>query len=209
MPGYLFGYRKFKELYEMPIVKDNDKKAMNKLKMLIEPFILRRIKTEVLTELPDKTITVLNNEMQDEQEKIYMSFMQSAKQEAENEIKMNGFERSQIRILALLMRLRQICCHPSLFIDNYKGESSKLNQCMEVIKDGVSAGHKILLFSGYTAMFPIIEKELKKENIEYFKLTGQTKVAERINLVEEFNKNENIKIFLISLKLLRMLLGKR
>ena len=70
----------------------------------------------------------------------------------------------------------------------------------EVIKDGVSAGHKILLFSGYTAMFPIIEKELKKENIEYFKLTGQTKVAERINLVEEFNKNENIKIFLISLK---------
>lgn len=200
MPGYLFGYRKFKELYEMPIVKDNDKKAMNKLKMLIEPFILRRIKTEVLTELPDKTITVLNNEMQDEQEKIYMSFMQSAKQEAENEIKMNGFERSQIRILALLMRLRQICCHPSLFIDNYKGESSKLNQCMEVIKDGVSAGHKILLFSGYTAMFPIIEKELKKENIEYFKLTGQTKVAERINLVEEFNKNENIKIFLISLK---------
>ena len=138
--------------------------------------------------------------MQDEQEKIYMSFMQSAKQEAENEIKMNGFERSQIRILALLMRLRQICCHPSLFIDNYKGESSKLNQCMEVIKDGVSAGHKILLFSGYTAMFPIIEKELKKENIEYFKLTGQTKVAERINLVEEFNKNENIKIFLISLK---------
>ncbi len=200
MPGYLFGYRKFKELYEMPIVKDNDKKAMNKLKMLIEPFILRRIKTEVLTELPDKTITVLNNEMQDEQEKIYMSFMQSAKQEAENEIKMNGFEKSQIRILALLMRLRQICCHPSLFIDNYKGESSKLNQCMEVIKDGVSAGHKILLFSGYTAMFPIIEKELKKENIEYFKLTGQTKVAERINLVEEFNKNENIKIFLISLK---------
>ena len=104
---------------------------MNKLKMLIEPFILRRIKTEVLTELPDKTITVLNNEMQDEQEKIYMSFMQSAKQEAENEIKMNGFEKSQIRILALLMRLRQICCHPSLFIDNYKGESSKLNQCMK------------------------------------------------------------------------------
>ena len=78
MPGYLFGYRKFKELYEMPIIKDEDKMTMKKLKMLIEPFILRRIKTEVLTELPDKTITVLNNEMQDEQQKIYMSYMQNA-----------------------------------------------------------------------------------------------------------------------------------
>ena len=200
MPGYLFGYRKFKELYEMPIVKDEDKMTMKKLKMLIEPFILRRIKTEVLTELPDKTITVLNNEMQDEQQKIYMSYMQNAKNEAMAEINSKGFEKSQIKILALLMRLRQICCHPSLFLENYKGESSKLNQCVEVIKDAVESGHKILLFSSYTAMFPMIEKELKKENIEYCKLTGQTKVGERIKLVDEFNENENLKVFLISLK---------
>ncbi len=200
MPGYLFSYRKFKELYETPIVKDNAQDSMNKLKMLIEPFILRRVKTEVLTELPDKTVTVLNSQMQDEQLKIYMSFMQNAKQEAENEIKINGFEKSQMRILALLMRLRQICCHPALFINNYKGESSKLNQCMEVLKEGVAAGHKILLFSGYTAMFPIIENELRKENLPYFKLTGQTKVSDRIHLVEEFNRNEEIKVFLISLK---------
>lgn len=200
MPGYLFSYKKFKENYEMPIIRDEDEASMKKLKMLIEPFVLRRIKSEVLTELPDKTITVLNNEMHDEQQKIYMSYLQNAKQEAINEIKANGFEKSQIKILALLMRLRQICCHPSLFIDNYKGESSKLNQCTELIKDAVEAGHKILLFSGYTGMFDIIEKSLKEQNIKYFKLTGATKVGERIKLVDEFNENNEIKVFLISLK---------
>ena len=187
-------------MYETPIIKDENEASMKKLKMLIEPFILRRVKTEVLTELPDKTITILKNEMQDEQLKIYLSYMQSAKQEAMNEIKANGFAKSQIRILALLMRLRQICCHPSLFIENYKGESSKLNQCMEVLLDAISAGHKILLFSGYTSMFEILERELKKKGIEYFKLTGKTKVAERIQLVDSFNQNDKIKVFLISLK---------
>lgn len=200
MPGYLFYYKKFKELYEIPIVKDNDENAMQKLKMLIEPFILRRIKKEVLTELPDKTVTILNNEMQEEQLKIYASYMARAKQEAVEEINENGFEKSQIKILALLMRLRQICCHPSLFLNNYQGESSKLNQCTQVIKDAVTAGHKILLFSGYTSMFDIIEKELKKQRIKYFKLTGQTKVGDRIRLVDEFNENDEIKVFLISLK---------
>lgn len=200
MPGYLFSYRKFKELYEIPIVKDEDKKAMKKLKMLIEPFILRRIKEDVLTELPDKTITVLNNEMQEEQQKLYLSYLQNAKLEAMEEINTNGFQKSQIKILALLMRLRQICCHPSIFLNDYKGESSKLNQCIEVIKDAVDAGHKILLFSTYTAMFPIIEEKLKESKIQYSKLTGQTKVGERIKLVDEFNENDEIKVFLISLK---------
>ena len=200
MPGYLFSYKKFKQNYEMPIVRDEEQVAMKKLKMLIEPFILRRIKSEVLTELPDKTITVLNNEMHEEQQKIYISYLQNAKQEAMDTINANGFEKSQIKILALLMRLRQICCHPSLFIDNYKGESSKLNQCIELIKDGIEAGHKILLFSGYTGMFDIIEKSLKEQNIKYFKLTGATKVGERIKLVDEFNENNEIKVFLISLK---------
>ena len=200
MPGYLFTYRKFKELYEMPIVRDEDKITMKKLKMLIEPFILRRIKTEVLTELPDKTITVLNNEMEEEQQKIYLSYLQNAKQEAMSEINSRGFEKSQMKILALLMRLRQICCHPNLFLTDYKGESSKLMQCIEVIKDAVASGHKILLFSSYTAMFPIIEKELEKEKIQFCKLTGQTKVGDRIKLVDEFNESENLKVFLISLK---------
>ncbi len=200
MPGYLYSYRKFKEIYEVPIVKDNDEWVLKKLKMLIEPFILRRTKQEVLTELPDKTISVLNNEMQDEQLKIYTSYMANAKREVSQELKENGFEKSQMKILALLMRLRQICCHPSLFISNYTGASSKLNQCIEVIKDAVLSGHKILLFSSYSSMLEIIGEELKKENIKHFKLTGQTKVGDRLKLVEEFNSNDEIKVFLISLK---------
>ena len=200
MPGYLYNYKKFKDVYETQIIRDNDRWAIEKLKMQIEPFILRRTKKQVLTELPDKTITVLNNEMQDEQLKLYMSFLSNARDEVKNEIKNNDFDKSQIKILALLMRLRQICCHPSLFISNYEGGSSKLNQCIELLKDAISSGHKILLFSGYSSMLEIIEKELKKENIEYFKLTGQTNVGDRIKLVEEFNNNNKIKVFLISLK---------
>ena len=200
MPGYLFSYKKFKNLYETPIVKENDVKVMNKLKMLIEPFILRRTKGEVLTELPEKTVTVLNNEMEEEQKNLYISYLAQARQEVADEINLNGLERSHIKILAVLTRLRQICCHPSLFIKDYADGSSKLNQCMEIIEDAVKGNHKILLFSGYTSMFPIIEKELQKLNIKYFKLTGSTKVDERIDLVDEFNENANIKVFLISLK---------
>ena len=105
-----------------------------------------------------------------------------------------------MQILAALTRLRQICCHPSLFIEGYKDGSSKLDQCIEIIQDAITGGHKILLFSGYTSMFEIIEKELKKRNIVYFKLTGSTKVDDRIKLVDEFNENPEIKVFLISLK---------
>ena len=200
MPGYLFTYKKFKKDFEMPIVKDNDEKALNKLKMLIEPFVLRRTKKEVLKELPDKATSILNNEMTLEQEKIYLSYLARARDELNEEIETKGFEQTRIKILALLTRLRQICCHPSLFISNYKGESGKLNQCMELVKDGIESGHKILLFSGYTSMFQIIEEELKKNNINYLKLTGRTRVRDRLKLIEEFNSNEDIKLFLISLK---------
>ena len=200
MPGYLFSYKKFKKLYEMPIVKENDKQALNKLKMLIEPFILRRTKTEVLTELPEKTVTVLNNEMEEEQRNLYISYLAQAREEVAEEINLNGIEKSHIKILSVLTRLRQICCHPSLFIKDYTNESSKLNQCMEIVEDAVKANHKILLFSGYTSMFPIIEEKLQQLGISYFKLTGATKVDERIDLVDEFNENPDIKVFLISLK---------
>ena len=200
MPGYLFTYKKFKSMFEMPIVRDNDDNAMKKLKMLIAPFILRRNKKEVLTELPEKTITVLNNEMGEEQRNIYLNYLAQAKQELADEIKFNGYEKSQIQILAALTRLRQICCHPSLFIEGYNSGSSKLEQCIEVLEEASKAGHKILLFSGYTSMFEFIEKELNQRNIKYFKLTGSTKVDERIKIVDEFNENPEIKVFLISLK---------
>ena len=200
MPGYLFKYSKFKTIYETPIVKEESEKTLEKLKKMIEPFVLRRVKKEVLTELPDKTVSVLYNEMQEEQQKVYLSYLSTVKKEITNEIKENGIENSQIKILALLMRLRQICCHPSLFLHDYEGESSKLIQCTELIKNTVESGHKILLFSGYTSMLEKIEKELKQSKISYLKLTGQTKVSERIELVDKFNEDKDIKVFLISLK---------
>ncbi|MBR2786604.1 MAG: DEAD/DEAH box helicase [Clostridia bacterium] len=200
MPGYLYNYNKFKNNFEMPILKDNDETAMKKLKQLISPFILRRVKSEVLTELPEKNITIMNNEMTSEQEKLYLSYFAQTKNEIVQELKENGFEKSKFKILMLLTRLRQICCHPSLFISNYTGESGKLNQCMDIISEAISSGHKILLFSGYTSMFEIIEEKLKEKNIEYFKLTGSTPVDKRVEMVEQFNNNANVKIFLISLK---------
>lgn len=200
MPGYLYTYKKFRNTYEIPIVKDEDTRAMERLKMLIEPFVLRRTKKEVLKELPEKTVTVLNNEMGEEQRSIYMSYLAQAKEELNTEIKTRGYEKSRMKILAILTRLRQICCHPSLFINNYEDGSSKLEQCMELIEDATKGGHKILVFSGYTSMFEIIEKNLKDLKINYLKLTGSTKVDERIKMVDEFNENKDIKVFLISLK---------
>ena len=200
MPGYLFTYKKFKIMYEMPIVKDSDEKTMEKLKMLIEPFVLRRNKKEVLTELPEKTVTVLNNEMGEEQRKLYLHYLAQARQDLFEQIEASGYEKSQIQILAALTRLRQICCHPSLFIEGYTEGSSKLDQCIQIVEDAIDSRHKILLFSGYTSMFPFIEKEFNKRNIRYFKLTGMTKVEERIKMVDEFNENPEIKVFLISLK---------
>ena len=200
MPGYLFSYNKFKTQYETPIIKENDQEKMNKLKEMIEPFVLRRIKENVLQELPEKTITVLNNEMEGEQLKIYLSYSEMAKKKAKEEIEENGIKNSQMKILALLMRLRQICCHPGLFIENYTGESKKLTQCIEIIKTAIQAGHRILLFSGYSSMFPYIQKELDESQIKYFMLTGKTKITDRMDLVNEFNANDDIKVFLISLK---------
>ena len=200
MPGYLFTYKKFKNMYEIPIVKEQEDNVTQKLKCLIQPFVLRRTKQEVLKELPDKTVTVLNNEMTDEQNKIYLTYLAQVRQEVMDVIDTNSIDTNQIKILSLLTRLRQICCHPKLFIENYHGESSKLNQCMEIVEDAINAEHRILLFSTYTSMINIIEDCLKKKGIKYLKLTGQTKVTERVDLVNQFNENKEIKIFLISLK---------
>lgn len=200
MPGYLFPYKKFKANYEVPIIKDNDEIALKQLRMLIEPFVLRRTKKEVLTELPEKTITLLDNEMGEEQKNIYLSYLAQAKQEIAEKIEDNSFNKNKIKILALLTRLRQICCHPKLFIENYTGTSSKLEQCIEIIQEAVSSKHKILLFSTYTSMFSILGEQLKLRGIPYFELTGKTKVEDRIKMVDEFNENNNIQVFFISLK---------
>ncbi len=200
MPGYLYSYKKFKDEFESVIIKENDKETMDKLQKLVAPFILRRIKKEVLKELPDKTEQIMYSKMDEEQLKLYKSYLALAKVKMKQEIASNGFEKSKFKILSLITRLRQICCHPKLFLEDYTGESSKLNQCLEIIEGAVAAKHKILLFSGFTSMFDILTKELEQRGIEYSMLTGQTKVDTRIEMVDEFNKDDNIKVFLISLK---------
>ena len=200
MPGYLYNYNKFKKKFEEPILKQEDKEALVKLKRLINPFVLRRVKKDVLTELPEKNITVLKNEMEKEQKKIYLSYLAQTKKEIKEELNENGFEKSKFKILMLLTRLRQICCHPSLFIENYKGESGKLKQCLNLVTEVIESGHKILIFSSYTYMFEIIEKEFNKLGIKYYKLVGNTPVNKRVKMVDEFNNDSSIKVFLISLK---------
>lgn len=200
MPGYLYNYNKFKKKFEEPILKYEDKETLIRLKKLINPFILRRVKKDVLTELPEKNITVMKNQMETEQEKLYLSYLAQTKKEVAEELNGSSFEKSKFKILMLLTRLRQICCHPSLFIENYNGNSGKLEQCLNLVVDAIESGHKILLFSSYTSMFELIEKEFKKLNIQYFKLVGDTPVNKRIEMVDEFNNNETVKVFLISLK---------
>ena len=200
MPGYLYQYGKFKKKFEEPILKLENGESLTRLKKLISPFILRRLKKDVLTELPEKNVTVMKSEMQDEQEKIYLSYLAQTKKEIAEELNDNSFEKSKFKILMLLTRLRQICCHPSLFIENYHDGSGKLDQCLDLVTDAIEAGHKILLFSSYTSMFDIIEKQFKSLGIEYFKLVGNTPVDQRVKMVEDFNEKEDVKVFLISLK---------
>ena len=200
MPGYLYNYNKFKKKFEEPILKLEDKEVLERLKRLISPFILRRVKKDVLTELPEKNITIMKNEMEKEQEKIYLSYLAQTRKEVAEDLEKNSFEKSKFKILMLLTRLRQICCHPGLFIENYNGNSGKLRQCLDLVVDAIASGHKILIFSSYTSMFEILEKELKKINVEYFKLVGNTPVGQRIEMVDEFNNSSSVKVFLISLK---------
>ncbi|WP_172674809.1 DEAD/DEAH box helicase [Cellulosilyticum ruminicola] len=199
MPGYLFSYINFKKNYEIPIVKSQDEVTTTRLKKMIAPFIMRRLKKNVLKELPDKTETVIYNTMKDMQRKLYTAHLAEAKQEIEKELKARGAGRSHIKMLALLTRLRQLCCHPSLYLQDYNEGSGKLAQCMELVRDSVDAGHKILIFSQFTSMLDLIGKSLSQDGLEYFMLTGLTKAEERIRLVNEFNTSD-VPVFLISLK---------
>lgn len=199
MPEYLFSYSEFRRHYEMPIVKSQDEVVTARLKKLISPFIMRRLKKDVLKELPDKTETVIYNTMEEEQQKLYTAHLALAKKEIEEELKAKGVGASHIKMLSLLTRLRQLCCHPSMYLQDYTETSGKLEQCMEIIKESIDAGHKILLFSQFTTMLDILSNRLYSEGIEHFMLTGSTKAEERMRLVNEFNAS-NIPIFLISLK---------
>lgn len=199
MPGYLFGYSKFKKQFEAPIVKNRDTKIAERLQKFVAPFIMRRLKKDVLKELPEKIETVIYSEMLPEQKKVYNAYLAKAKMDFTKELQANGFGKSQMKMLALLTRLRQICCHPGLFLEDYPGQSGKLNLCMELIEDSTKGGHRILLFSQFTTMLGKIAQELGERDINYSMLTGSTPTKERMALVDEFNAGE-VPIFLISLK---------
>ena len=193
LPGYLYTSGKFKKLYEAPIVKENCEQKAKLLQKQIAPFLLRRLKREVLKELPEKVETTLYAEMEGEQKKVYTATLMQARGELESH------ETNQIEILALLTRLRQICCHPGMFIENYKGGSAKLDLAMDTILSCISSGHRILLFSQFTTMLAILRQKLDEARVSYFYLDGATEARLRANMAEKFNSGEK-NMFLISLK---------
>lgn len=199
MPGYLGSNREFTEIFEKPIVREQKKETLAILSSKIRPFILRREKKDVLKELPPKIETKLLSELTNEQKKIYLAYLEEAKHNVSKELMENGYAKSQMRILSILMRLRQLCCHPSLFIEDYEGGSGKLETLMEIISDALDSGHRILLFSQFTSMLSIIRKELQAQNISSFYLDGSTKAETRREMVHSFNDGQH-EIFLISLK---------
>lgn len=198
MPGFFGRYRQFEECYEKPILRDHDSVQMQKLRRKIRPFVLRRMKKEVLTELPDKIETRRMAEMGAKQRKIYESYL------ARIQMELAGDEENTpggncMQVLAALTRLRQICCHPATFASNYHGGSGKLDLLMEQLPDILEGGHSVIVFSQFTSMLSIIAHELKQRNIPFFYLAGSTSAQERKREVKEFNRGE-VKVFLISLK---------
>ena len=181
------------------LIIHQDEKALEDLGKHIHPFILRRMKKDVLTELPDKIETKMLVDMTEEQRKVYAAFLENVRGELVSSDDEGGFEQSKIKILAALTRLRQICCHPSTFLDDYTGESGKLELLMDLLMEAIAGNHRILIFSQFTSMLQIIAKRLEKEKIKFFYLEGSTSGEDRSDFVKRFNAGEK-EVFLISLK---------
>ena len=199
MPGYLKSRKHFQSQFETPIVRAKDEHAGADLLRYISPFILRRLKKDVLDELPDKVERKMTNEMTEEQRKVYNAWFVQAKKEFAEELKAHGFGESRIKILSILTRLRQIACDPALFLENYEGGSGKLDMLEEVVADAVAAGHRILIFSQFTTMLAHIAARLDAMELGYAYLDGSTPALERMRRVRDFNAGTE-PIFLISLK---------
>jgi SNF2 family DNA or RNA helicase len=194
MPGYLLSYAKFRERYETDIVR-GDPKAAEKFKKLVSPFILRRLKTEVLSELPPKIETDIVSPLADEQAKLYSANLQLIR----DSLKETGEKTNKIVVLSMLTKLRQICCEPRLVYPDYKGNSAKFETCMELLESAISGGHKVLLFSQFTQMIEIFRDRFAKDGITHYVLKGDTVKSERMRLVNKFNE-DGTNVFLISLK---------
>ncbi len=189
MPGYLSNYSHFKSRYESLIIHD-DKEALDVLQKRVSPFILRRTKKDVLSDLPDKIEDYYYCKMESKQREVYEAYVEQLKED----IKAGGNN-----ILALLTRLRQICITPELIYQEHF-DNTKIDMALELIKSSIDGGHRILVFSQFSQSFPIISRELEQMGIKHFILDGSTKAKVRLEMVEEFNNNPENKVFLISLK---------
>lgn len=178
-----------------PVVKDGNEQAKQSLQRIVKPFILRRMKSGVLTELPEKTETVLLSEMEKEQSGIYSANVAEVRSAVTAS---NGDNTEKIKILAMLTRLRQICCDPALVYENYTGKSAKLEQCVELVESCVNSGHKLLLFSQFTSMLDIVAARLdgmgiryfmhrigQKKNVQIYKLITRNTIEEKIRELQQ------------------------
>ena len=179
--------------------RSNHNGALTELSGLIKPFILRRLKSDVLRELPDKIDSRMYAQMTDGQKKLYLIYHEKIRSQIDSEISANGFEKSQFIILAALTRLRQICCHPALFIEDYKETSGKLLLLEELVREAIGGGHRLLIFSQFTEMLAIIRAWADKEEIEYFYIDGHVKAFDRHRMINAFNSGAG-DMFLLSLK---------
>ena len=200
MPGFLYSYSRFREELEVQIVQHESEEASEWLRKMIRPFVLRRLKKDVLRDLPEKLEENMYTRLEGEQQKLYDAHVKRMKllldKQSEEE-----FNTSKIVILSELTKLRQICCDPALLFEEYKGESAKLEMCVDLIRNAVENGHKILVFSQFTTMLSRLADRLENEETAYYMLTGSTGKEKRAKLVEEFNKEDNpTAVFLISLK---------
>lgn len=187
MPGFFTSKKKFTQL------------KPEKISLMTRPFILRRMKTEVLDELPDKIDTVQYSELTREQKEVYLAYLERIQDDIQETIATKGIQRGKIEILAGLTRLRQICCHPSLFLENYEGQSGKMEQLKELTRELKEGGHRLLIFSQFSSMLTLMHNELAKEGLDAFYLDGSTKSEKRMEMVESFNAGEK-DAFFISLK---------
>jgi len=197
LPRYLYKYNRFKKEYETPIIKWEDKEQIDTLKKLVEPFILRRRKDQVLPELPDKVEITSLVSFDEEEELLYTAKLSEANTQLQEILEASS--PNKILVLKILNELRQICCEPRLLYENIEHPSSKLNACLEIIENLIENDQKTLLFSSYTTMLGLIEEELKKHKIKYLKLTGDNTKPQREELVDKFQHGD-YDVFLISLK---------
>ena len=198
MPGFLYRYETFKKEFETPIVRNSDEKAAGRLRKMTGPFILRRLKGDVLKDLPDKLEEIRYARFEEEQQRLYDAQVVHMRQTlAEQDPE--EFQKNKLEILRELTRLRQICCDPSLCFEDYKGGSAKLAACLDLVESAVEGGHKILLFSQFTTMLERIRQAFSDRGITFYEITGSTPKEKRLSLVRQFNK-DRVQVFLISLK---------